>query len=124
MGDKCFLRKVFCATPEVQTLHFFPMRITEMRGVHLQVTDALRSFIEGKILSLQKMCGGYSPCDVDIEVGKTIPDQQKGDIWRTQVRMAIPGHTFRVERIADDLYASIDLVKDELKRQLAEYKKR
>lgn len=99
------------------------MRITEIRGVHIELTDALRSYIEEKMGSLEKLCEGYSPCDVALEVGKTTTGQQKGDIWKAEATMVIPGHTLRVERVTDDLYAAIDLAKDALKQQLVDVKR-
>lgn len=100
------------------------MRITDIRGLHMELTEALHEFVTRKIQSLEKMCEGYSPCDISVSVGKTVNGQQKGDIWKTELRMTVPGRTFHVERITDDLYASVDLAKDELKRQIAEYKRK
>ncbi len=99
------------------------MRITEIRGMNMELTDAIHQFIEEKISHLEKMCAQYSPCDVAVEVGKTTNGQHKGDIWKAEFMMTIPGHSFRVERVTDDLYAAIDLAKDALKQQLAEYKR-
>lgn len=100
------------------------MRITDIRGLNIELTDAIHTFVGEKISSLEKMCEGYSPCDVSVEVGKTTNGQQKGDIWRAELRMTIPGKTFHVERVTDDLYAAIDLAKDALKAQLSDYKRK
>ena len=99
------------------------MRITEIHGMNIELTDAIRTHIEEKIGSLEKMCAQYSPCDVAVEVGKTTNGQQKGDIWKAEMTMTIPGHSLRVERVTDDLYAAIDFAKDALKQQLAEIKR-
>lgn len=100
------------------------MRITEIKATKMELTDAIRQYIETKIESLQKFCEGVSPCDLNIEVGKTSEHHQKGDIWLAELTLSIPGGNLRVERITDDLYRSIDLAKDELKRQLVERKER
>lgn len=92
--------------------------------MNMELTEAIHSFVGEKLSSLEKMCESYSPCDVSVEVGKTTNGQQKGDIWRAELRMSIPGKTFHVERTTDDLYAAIDLAKDALKQQLSDYKKR
>lgn len=98
------------------------MRITEIRTINIDLTDAIRLYIEEKIGSLDRLCAGYTPCDVSIEVGKTTNGQQKGEIWKANATMSIPGHTLRAERLTEDLYASIDLMKDALKQQLAALK--
>lgn len=105
-------------------INYENMRITEIRGTNMELTDAIFEFVTHKLQTLEKMCEGYSPCDVHVVVGKTTNGQQKGDIWKTELRMMIPGHTFNIERITNDLYASIDVAKDALKQELAEYKRR
>ncbi len=100
------------------------LRITEIRGVNIELTDAIKRYVEEKIGSLARMCEHYSPCDAVVEVGKTTNGQQKGNIWEAKFNLTIPGAHLRAERVTDDLYAAIDLAKDELKRQLTDYKDR
>lgn len=99
------------------------MRITEIQGMNIELTPALRTYVEEKMGSLEKMCASYSPCDIAVEIGKTTNGQQKGNIWKAEFTLTIPGHALRVERITDDLYAAIDLAKDALKQQLVEVKR-
>lgn len=98
------------------------MRITELLATHLEMTDAIRQYIEDKIAMLEKLCDGYSPCDVRVEVGKTGEHHNKGKIWRAECTLTIPGATLRAEAVEEDLYAAIDRVKDVLKQQLVDHK--
>lgn len=100
------------------------MRITDLLGTYIDVTDAIRNYVETKVGSLEKLCEGYSPCDVHIEVGKTGEHHNKGKIWRAEFTMAIPGTTLRAESLEEDLYAAIDEAKDDLKRQLVAFKEK
>lgn len=100
------------------------MRITEMFGKYIELTDAIRSYTETKLGMLEKFCEGYSPCDVRVEVGKTSEHHNKGKIWRAEYTLTIPGTSLRAEATEEDLYAAIDRAKDLLKEQLLEYKKR
>lgn len=90
----------------------------------MDMTDAIRDYVEKKIGSLEKLCEGYSPCDVRVEVGKTSEHHQKGKIWRAELMMSIPGASLRAEAVEEDLYAAIDRAKDDLKRQLVEHKEK
>jgi len=100
------------------------MRITEIKATHIDLTPAIREYVEKKLETLAKMTEGYSPCDVSVEVGKTSNHHQKGEIWRAEFNLLLPGGGIRVERITEDLYASIDAAKDALKQQLAQRKDR
>lgn len=100
------------------------MRITEVFANYIDLTDAIREYVETKLGMLEKFCEGYSPCDVRVEVGKTSEHHNKGKIWRAEYTMTIPGTTLRAEAIEEDLYAAIDKAKDNLKQQLIEFKDR
>jgi len=71
-----------------------------------------------------KICEKFEPCDVQVEVGKTKPNQAKGDIYRAEFNLSIPGTKLRAEAIMDDLYAAIDKGTDELRRQVKDYKEK
>ncbi|HRH31886.1 MAG TPA: ribosome-associated translation inhibitor RaiA [bacterium] len=100
------------------------MRITEIKGTNMELTEAIKQYVERKLESLVSICEKYSPCDVVAEVGKTSPHHQKGDVFYAELNMTIPGAVLRATSTKDDLYAAIDDVKDELKRQLVDRKER
>lgn len=100
------------------------MRITEIFASHMDMTDAIRNYVEEKLGSLEKFCVNYDPCDVRVEVEKTSEHHNKGKIFRAEFTMNVPGKTLRVEVVEEDLYAAIDIAKDQLKQQLIEHKER
>ena len=100
------------------------MRITEIKGTNMELTEAIKMYVEKKLSSLDRLCEKYSPCDVAVEVGKTTRHHAKGDIWFAEFNLNIPGDMLRATCEKDDLYAAIDVAKDELKRQLVDRKAR
>ncbi len=100
------------------------MRITNLLTKNMEMTAAIQAYVEEKLMSLEKLCEKYSPCDVIAEVGKTSEHHQKGEIYRAEFNMTIPGAVLRAESTKDDLYAAIDDAKDQLKRQLVDRKER
>lgn len=100
------------------------MRITEIKGTNMELTEAIKQYVERKLESLVSICEKYSPCDVAVEVGKTSQHHQKGEVFYAELNMTIPGAVLRATSTMDDLYAAIDDVKDELKRQLVDRKER
>lgn len=100
------------------------MRITAILATNLELTDAIRDYVQTKLGMLEKFCEKYSPCDVHVELGKTSEHHNKGKIWQAEYTMSLPGTTLRVEATEEDLYVAIDRAKDNLKQQLVEYKER
>src|SRR3990167_8412053 len=100
------------------------MRIIDVIGSSIDITDAIRDYVDKKIGMLDKLCEGYSPCDVRAEVGKTGDHHNKGKIWHAEFTLTIPGASLRAEALEEDLYAAIDTAKDDLKRQLVAHKER
>lgn len=98
------------------------MRIAEMQGTHIELTDAIKKYVEDKLKAVSKLTEKFEPCDVRVEVGKTQKGQQKGMIFRAEFNLTIPGVVLRSESVQDDLYAAIDVAVDELRRQVKKYK--
>ncbi len=100
------------------------MRITELKGKNMQVTPAIQAYIEKRLAALQKFCAKYSPCDVAVEAGINSKHHHKGNIFYAEFNLTLPGVLLRATATKDNLYAAIDQAKDELKRQLVDYKTR
>lgn len=90
----------------------------------MELTSAIKEYAEQKLMSLDKLTERYQPCDVAVELGMTSKHHQKGDIFFAQFLLSIPGASLQARTVKDDLYAAIDLAKDELKRQIIDRKER
>ena len=51
---------------------------------------------------------------LDVEVGRTTQHHKSGDIFRAEINLKLKGDSLRAVREAEDLYAAIDQVKDEI----------
>ncbi|MEK7183368.1 MAG: ribosome-associated translation inhibitor RaiA [Patescibacteria group bacterium] len=100
------------------------MRITELKGTNMDLTDAIKAYVDKRLSALDKLTEKYSPCDVAAEVGKTSQHHQKGEVFYAEFNLTIPGAMLRATSTKDDLYAAIDDAKDELRRQLVDRKER
>jgi len=65
---------------------------------------------------------GKARVEVWVEVGKTTLHHQKGDIFRAEAQMHLPEKSLRAEAEREDLKLAITEVKDELQRELKQYK--
>ncbi len=91
----------------------------DIKGTEIELTDAISSAIEEKLASLDKYLETVgTPRELRIEVGRTTQHHNKGQLYRAEANLKMPGHFIRAEETADDLYAAIDLLKDRLKREI------
>lgn len=89
-----------------------------IRGHNLEVTDALREFVERKLARLEKYFENVS--DTGAHVVLTVVKDQH----RVEVTIPFPGVIVRAEESSEDMYASVDLVVEKLERQIHKYKTR
>ena len=87
-----------------------------IKGTNLDLTIPLRKYAEDKILSLVKFFPGLIQARVELE--RTTKHHHKGEVWRAEANLRGPRHLFRAEAKAGNIYAAIDILKDDLKREL------
>lgn len=84
---------------------------------NIELTDAIKDYVEEKIGSIVEMDDSLQIADV--VVGKESNHHGKGDVFHCRVNVSYPGGMFRADEFSDDLYKSIDFSKDTLKREVA-----
>lgn len=87
-----------------------------IRGENIEVTDALRDYVEKKIGKLERYFD--TPLDSDVNVTLTVLK----DLQIVEVTIPLKGVILRAEERNSDMYASIDLVVDKLERQIRKHK--
>ena len=90
------------------------------RGAEL--TPAVKQYVEEKMESLQKYFDSIR--HMDVEVGIINHHHQKGNIFECKAVVQVGGDVIRVEKDAEDLYKAIDKVKDHLRVELTDWKRR
>ena len=84
-----------------------------------KLSEEDKEYITAKIQMLTKYYDGI--IQADMEVGMTTHRSQKGEIFRAELNLQVPGKLLRVEKTTTNLYKSIDKVKDHMARELSEY---
>ncbi len=91
----------------------------------MDLTSAIKEYVEEKVVVLEKLTARFEPAaDLTVEVGKTSNHHAKGPFFMAEMQLAVPGELLRVEEKAEDLYEAIDLAKEQLRRQLKNYKEK
>jgi putative sigma-54 modulation protein len=87
-----------------------------IRGQNIEVTEALRDYVEKKLSRLERYFEAPPNSDVNVTLNVV-----KG-LQTVEVTIPLPGVVLRAEEKHEDMYASVDLVVDKLERQIRKYK--
>jgi ribosome hibernation promoting factor len=89
------------------------MKNLSIKGLHMELTDALESYVQDKMSSLKK----FLPHDahVMVEIGRPSIHHKTGtDIYQAEIEASTAKQTFFISITDADLYAAIDRARDEI----------
>ncbi len=100
-------------------LTFYTMNIN-IKATNLEHTDAIDSYVKKKAEAFSKLIDlSSNQTFIYVELEKTRPNQQNGeDLYRAEVTIDHTGEVIYADAAAPDLYAAIDIVKDEILRKI------
>jgi ribosomal subunit interface protein len=93
-----------------------------VKATNMDLTPAIRAFVEKKVGALERLLARYELADLQIwvEVGPSTKHHQSGEIFRAEMQIRIPHIDGGLRAVSEkeDLYAAIDDANDQLKREL------
>ena len=90
-----------------------------------ELTDALKSYLEEKLSSLYKYLNeDESLITFNARLGKTSNHHNHGKIYYVEVSVHSPSKNYGGRIEAEDVYAGIDLIKDELAHNITHHKEK
>lgn len=92
-----------------------------IHGKHVEVTDALRQYVEEKLGKSEKHSRHIMEVNVELSIANNprIKNNQQ-----VTVTTSVNGMMLRAEESSVNMYAAIDLVADKLERQLKKYEEK
>ncbi|GGO27841.1 putative sigma-54 modulation protein [Deinococcus humi] len=97
------------------------VHIYKLSGRNVDVTDAMRDYVEEKLTRLDR----YNDSITDARVTLTVRDVRDSTRRnRVEVQLNVPNGIIRAEEHHADMYAAIDKASDVLERQLRKFKTR
>jgi len=99
------------------------MKIT-IKTTNLELTPKIQQYVDEKIGGVDKFLDNMDKGVIEarVEIGKTTRGQQKGDIFRAEVNLSLPGRLLRSVAEEIDLRTAIDRVKEEIQREIKKYR--
>ena len=86
----------------------------QMRGRNIEITGALKEYVEKRLGKLDKFIDNLGDAQVTLSVEK--------DFHRIEVTIPINGMILRGEESTGDMYASTDMVVEKLEKQIEKHK--
>jgi len=62
------------------------------------------------------------PIQAWVEVGKTTEHHQKGEIYRAEIQISLPGNSVRSTAVRETIFEAINEAEDDIERRLKKYK--
>ncbi len=87
-----------------------------IKGRNIELTDALRQYIEKRINKFEKFLGELSEAIVTISTEKFT--------HKIDVLLKVNGHLIQAEGKTEDLYSAVDQVVEKLEKQILKYKEK
>lgn len=88
-----------------------------IRGENIEVTEAIRDYVESKLAKVEKY---FNPKqDLDARVNLKVYREKTAKV---EVTILFDSITIRAEDVSQDMYGSIDLVVDKIERQIRKNK--
>ncbi|GER65996.1 ribosomal subunit interface protein [Weizmannia acidilactici] len=88
-----------------------------IRGENIEVTPAIRDYVEKKVNKLDRYFVETPNTSVNVKL-KVNPDKTS----KVEITIPMPHLVLRAEESNEDMYAAIDLITDKLERQIRKHK--
>lgn len=88
-----------------------------IRGENIEVTEAIRAYVEQKLSKVEKYFNASQ--DLNAKINLKVYREKTAKV---EVTLPIGAVTLRAEDVSQDLYGSIDLVSDKIERQIRKNK--
>jgi putative sigma-54 modulation protein len=94
------------------------MKINE-KGTNMKISSEIKDYLYKKLAHIDKF---LDPNDqsilCDVELGKTTNHHKGGEVFKAEINLHIAGKNLRAVSEMEDLFAAIDVAKDEMIREL------
>ena len=89
-----------------------------LKTTNFVLTPSIKVYLEEKLSSLDKFLPADDSIFADVELAKTSKHHQKGDVFKAEVNLKIPGRLIRAVAEKWDLRIAINAAKDNLLREI------
>ena len=95
-----------------------------IKATNIELKHDLEEWVKIRLEPLERFDKFLQEKDVEVwvELGKTTKGQRKGDIFRAEAQIRLPGKSIRAEAVSNNVRKSINELRDKLQREVVQYK--
>lgn len=94
--------------------------VLNIKATNLKLTPELKEYVEKKVGMLEKYHADIIKTQAEVEL--TTNHHLKGEIYRAELNVTVPGKLLRVEKTAKDINKALDKAKDHMAEELCRFK--
>ena len=95
-----------------------------LKATKIELTPEIKVYVQKKMDSLDKYLGSFKLIKAEVEVAMTTNHHVKGEIYRAEINLSLPGELLRVEKTETDIFKAIDKVRDHMEMIIKKYKEK
>lgn len=97
-----------------------------IKATNTTLTPSIKEYVEEKIGGLDRFLAHLDPglIEARVEIGRIDRDQRQGAVFRAEVNLYTGRELLRSESRQENLHAAIDVVRDELAREIKKTKEK
>ncbi|OGF62518.1 ribosomal subunit interface protein [Candidatus Giovannonibacteria bacterium RIFCSPLOWO2_01_FULL_44_40] len=97
-----------------------------LKGTNIKLLESTREYVDTKLVKMTKkfLARDNEPIALNIEVGKTTRHHKTGKVFRAETNLKIGKTLLRAEALGESLNEAIDLLEEELEREIKKFKER
>ncbi len=96
----------------------------KIKATKLELSPELKDYVREKMDMLDRYLGNFPVINADVELERTTNHHSKGEIYRAEINLSVPGELLRVEDTGTEIYEAIDKAKDLMEKMIIKYKEK
>jgi ribosomal subunit interface protein len=97
---------------------------TNIKTTNISLTDAISEYTSKRMAAIADLLKDDTTVKCDVELGRTTNHHNKGDIFRAEIHIVGKGRDHYASSEEEDLYKAIDMVRDEMLREVRSSKEK
>lgn len=94
-----------------------------IKATNMELTEAIADYVNSRLSAIEKFVKEGS-LSGHVEIGKTTNHHKQGDVFKAEFDITMNGQHFYAQTSENDLYAAIDIAKEDIVRKITSTKDR
>lgn len=90
----------------------------QIKATNLELSPAIREYLASRLQAIAKLLPAADATKLSVELAKETKHHKQGQVYKAEVSATVGGERYYASAFEEDIYAAIDVVKDEFIREL------